>query len=115
MVLFVILCSCRSLSHGLVWSTIQVNETARMQCSEISELFWSGPYATRRCLDGGVWDEVDMSQCTMKNDRSSLIIYSTHLNMTNNGFHSESQITNEVFSYIIHIVIIVHLVVATTT
>ena len=68
-----------------------------MQCSGISELFWSGLNATRKCLDGGAWDEVDMSQCTMKNNQSSLITYSTHLNMSDSGFHSGSQITTEVF------------------
>ena len=73
-----------------------MNETVRIQCSEISEIFWSGLNATRKCLDGGVWDEVDMSQCTMKNDKSSLIMYSSHLNMSDGSFLSESQIVTEV-------------------
>ena len=64
----------------MVWSTTQVNATARMQCSEISELFWSGLNATRKCLDGGVWDEVDMSQCTIKDtDEIPFIVYSAYL------------------------------------
>ena len=62
-----------------------MNETAKRQCFEISELFWSGLYATRKCLDGGIWDEVDMSQCTIKdNDNSSFIIYSIYLQTTEN-------------------------------
>ena len=82
-----------------MWSTTKVNEIARMLCSEISEVFWSGLYATRKCLDGGVWNDVDMSQCTLRNNRSALIIYSTHLNITNNGLHDPSQINNaEVFT-----------------
>lgn len=68
-----------------------------MECYEIDELFWTGLYATRNCLEGGVWDEVDMSQCTVKNDRSSLIAYSTYLNMTDGSFKSLSEITTEVF------------------
>ena len=90
------MCLGPSLSHGLAWSTTLVNETVRIQCSRISEIFWSGLDATRKCLDGGVWDEVDMSQCTMKNDKSSLIIYSSHLNMSDGSFLSESQIVTEV-------------------
>ena len=94
-----IVCLGPSLSHGFIWSTTQVNETARMQCSEISGVFWSGLYATRKCLNDGAWDEVDMSQCTMRDNKTALIIYSTHLNITDNGLHSSSQINNtEVFA-----------------
>lgn len=85
-----------------MWSTTKVNETARIQCSEISELFWSSSdlYVTRNCVDGGVWGEVDMSQCTMKNNRSSLIIYSTYLNMADTNFSNYlSWITTEVATY----------------
>ena len=50
-VLLFAVCLGPSLSYGLVWSTMNVNKTARIQ---FSELFWIGLYATRKCLDGGV-------------------------------------------------------------
>ena len=89
-------CLGPSLSHGFIWSTTQVNETARMQCSEISTVFWPGLYATRECLSGGVWDEVDMSQCTIKNsDGMPFIVYSLYLEMPehiNNSFLALNQV-----------------------
>ena len=92
-----IVCLGPSLSHGLVWSTTLVNETARMQCSGISELFWSGLNATRKCLDGGVWDEVDMSQCTIKDtDEIPFIVYSTYLQISEHINNSLITIVNQV-------------------
>ena len=92
-----VVCLGPSISHGLVWSTTEVNKTARIQCSEISRSFWTGLYATRKCLDDGVWDAVDVSQCTIKEDKLSFIIYSTLLNLTDGGFNSASQINTKVF------------------
>ena len=41
--------------------------------------FGYGPMVTRRCLEGGVWDLPDLSQCSIAIKSSSLIIYSTYL------------------------------------
>ena len=93
-------CFGPSLSHGFIWSTTQVNETARMQCSEIRGVFWSGLYASRKCLNDGVWDEVDMSQCTIKNsDELPFIVYSLYLEMPehiNSSFLTLNQVHNYV-------------------
>ena len=68
-----------------------------MQCSEISELFWSGLNATRKCLDGGVWDEVDMSQCTIKDtDEIPFIVYSTYLQIPEHINNSSTSTVNQV-------------------
>ena len=92
-----VVCIGPSLSHGLVWPTTEVNETARIQCHEINEAFWTGLYVTRKCLDDGIWGNVDTSQCTIKSNRSSFIIYSTSLNMTDGSYSTSSQINTEVF------------------
>ena len=34
---------------------------------------------TRQCLEGGVWDTPDLSQCSIAVESSSLVIYSTYL------------------------------------
>ena len=78
-------CLGPTLSHGLIWSTTPVNQTALIQCSEINESFWSDLYVTRKCLDGGVWDEVDVSQCTTKDtNKMPFIMYSTYLTTLEN-------------------------------
>ena len=65
---------------------MDVNKTARIQCSEISGSFWTGLYATRKCLDGGVWDGVDVSQCTIKDTNEiPFIVYSTYLQLLDNS------------------------------
>ena len=64
---------------------MHVNKTARIQCSKISGSFWTGLYATRKCLDGGVWDAVDVSQCTVKDtNKIAFIVYSTYLQLLDN-------------------------------
>ena len=95
-----VVCIGPSLSHGLVWPTTEVNETARIQCNEINEAFWTGPNATRKCLDHGIWDNVDVSQCTIMNNGSSFIIYSTSLNMTDGSYITPTQIKTEVVKVI---------------
>ena len=55
-----------------------------LQCSEINpSTFRAGPYATRKCLDysdinEGLWDEVDITNCTTRSDQP-LVTYSTYL------------------------------------
>ena len=88
------------MSHGLIWSTTQVDETARIQCSKISGVFWPDLYATRKCLDDGVWDEVDMSQCTIKDsDEMPLIVYSTYLQIPEHIINGSILTLNQVSSY----------------
>ena len=94
-----VVCIGPSLSHGLVWSTMDVNKTARIQCSEISRSFWTGLYATRKCLDGGVWDGVDVSQCTIKDTNEiPFIVYSTYLRILDN-INSSISTLNQVANY----------------
>ena len=92
-------CLGPTLSHGLIWSTTPVNQTALIQCSEISESFWSGLYVTRKCLYGGVWDEVDVSQCTTKDtNKMPFIMYSTYLKMIEN-FNTSINTSEQVSFY----------------
>ena len=90
---FFLVCLGPTLSHGLIWSTTPVNQTALIQCSEISTSFWSGLYVTRKCLDGGVWDEVDVSQCTINyTNKMPFIIYSTYEN-DNSSIYNLDQVS----------------------
>ena len=67
-----------------MWPVTAVNDTAMLLCSDINpSTFRFGLYATRRCvepLDGdeGIWDEVDITNCTTRSDLP-LVVYSTYL------------------------------------
>jgi len=70
------------LSYGISWLHTTVNEVARMRCAHIHPSFGYGPAVTRQCLDGGVWDTPDMSQCSIGVNANPLIIFSTFLETT---------------------------------
>lgn len=97
-------CHGPTLSRGLLWPVTAVNDTAMLQCSEINpSTFRFGPYATRKCLrssnsDEGIWDEVDITNCTTRSDLS-LVVYSTYLlsNSSNDITARITEITNEVY------------------
>lgn len=73
-------CVWPRLSYGLIWPNTTLNQVVEQDCSDIHQLFWPGPKATRRCMNNGKWGNVDIRQCTVKNG-SSLILFSTYLEM----------------------------------
>ena len=74
-----------------------------LQCSEINpSTFRVGPYATRKCSDSldinvGVWDEVDITNCTTRSNQL-LVAYSTYFLTENNEDITQNitQLENEV-------------------
>ena len=57
----------------------------QLECSVLGLVNHSGLVLARKCLDGGVWDKVDMSHCTIKDtDGIPFIVYSTYLQMPAN-------------------------------
>jgi len=91
--IFVIVCLGPNISYGLVWNTTAASTTIDQSCSNIHQVFWHGPKATRKCLDNGRWSNVDITQCTVR-ERSPLILFSVYLNATSTACNIEKVCKN---------------------
>ncbi|XP_064384244.1 uncharacterized protein LOC135333251 isoform X3 [Halichondria panicea] len=52
-------------SSGFLWASITEGSVLSLPCTQASSQFRPGTYATRMCLLGGTWSEVDLTSCTL--------------------------------------------------
>ena len=62
-----------------MWPKTPVSTIAMIRCAEIHSLFWFGPFVTRRCNEGEIWDEPDTSSCTVRSGSMPLLVASVRL------------------------------------
>ena len=53
------------VNSGIQWPRTLEGNRASRPCTEAGSMFRAGPKASRRCNDQGLWDEADLTSCTI--------------------------------------------------
>lgn len=63
----------------MLWPRTPVSDTVMFRCADIHPSFRFGPYFTRTCREGQIWDQINFTQCTVRSDLSPLLTVSVIL------------------------------------
>ena len=64
------------VAGGFQWPRIAENSASELPCYLASSMFRRETLALRRCLDGGRWEEPDLTTCTLRaNSKPFLIVW----------------------------------------
>ena len=86
-------------------------QRVQIRCSQFHQSFQSGVYVTRLCNENGEWEQIDFSDCTMRNGSTPIIILEYNHNISNlnsSSIVSEVSVPLYVLTFCVYTVLLNH-------